>query len=59
VVLGVLEVFLLSCPRAWQLYRIESLHPLRHPMKSAVLRDVILYDSNKLMRKKLCHVAKL
>ena len=32
-----LTEFLLICPRAGQLYRIESLHPLRHSVTAAVV----------------------
>jgi hypothetical protein len=32
------RVFLLSCPRAQQLYRIKRLHPPAHTMTTAVLR---------------------
>jgi hypothetical protein len=32
-------VCLLSCPRARQLYRTESLHPPGHPVTAAVLRE--------------------
>ena len=33
-------VSLLSCPRALQLCRIESLRPLEYPVTAAVLRDI-------------------
>lgn len=32
---------LLSCPSAWQLDRIESLHPPEQPVTAALLRDPI------------------
>ena len=36
------SAFLVTCPGAWQLYGIESQHPLRRPVTAAVLRDTIL-----------------
>ena len=36
-----IQVSLLSCPREWQLFRIEILYPPGYAMTAAVLRDTV------------------
>jgi hypothetical protein len=44
----------LSCPRALQFYRIESLHPPRYPVPATVHRDTIQEISCSISRVELC-----
>jgi hypothetical protein len=39
-----LRVYILSCPRSWQLDRTESLHPPGHPVTATVLKDTCMYE---------------
>jgi hypothetical protein len=48
-----LRVSFLSRPRGLQLYRIESLHPPRHPLPAAVHRDMIQGISCRISRVEL------
>jgi hypothetical protein len=49
-----MKMSFLSCPRALPFYRIDSLHPPRHPVPAAVRRDTTQGISRSINRVELC-----